>query len=79
MPDYFIFLTYLPNVGNRPTFAERYLIVPSADIISRASRKRLSRGKYFFYFSFEADRVSDTREDPAVDYTNFLERWDLLH
>jgi hypothetical protein len=74
IPDYFIFLTYLPNVNNWPTIAEQYLIVPSADLVSLTSGKRLSQGKYSFYFRFEEDRVSDIREKPAVDYTKFLDK-----
>ena len=73
-------LTYVPVVGktSRASFLERYLVVPTAELHRRVPNKKLSKGKYSFLFCFEEGHVSDTREDPEVDYTMFLDKWDLL-
>ncbi len=78
--DFFVFLTYYPNVGTTgvPKFTERYIIVPISDLISLASKKRASNGVYSFCFSFDDPKVIEYREEPPVDYTSFLENWGLI-
>lgn len=79
-PDYYIFLTHVPRVGitNQTSFAEMYLVVPTADLRAKAFKKKASSGKYSFQFSFEEGKVVDNREPLEVDYTKFLDKWDLL-
>lgn len=77
VPDFFVFLTHVPNVGQtgKASFEEEYLIVPTTELVTRTTSKKLSKGVYSFLFSFEAGKVMETRENPEVDYTVFMNDW----
>jgi hypothetical protein len=79
-PDFYVFLTYVPRFGERRVraFENRFVIVPAADLDKLVAGK--SSGKksvYSFYLSFEGDKVTETRDEPA-DYSLYLDRWDLI-
>ena len=80
VPDFFVFLTHVPHVGQtgRASFKEVYLIVPTTELLSKTTSKKLSKGVYSFLFSFEGGRVMETREEPEVDYTAFMNAWTLI-
>jgi hypothetical protein len=56
------------------------LVVPTQFLESCFNDKRISKGKYHFYFRFEDGKVLEDRDkrNMVFDYTSFLNRWDLL-
>ncbi len=64
--DFYVFLTYLPRFGERRlrTFDNRFVIVPARELEGLVGGKSAGRkGVYSFYFSFEAERVADVRDE----------------
>lgn len=86
--DFYIFLTYLPRYGEHrlSRFENKFLIVPTKDLERRVKIKDPGkRGVYSFYFHFEGLKVWDERvvyknEDvnKLMDYSEYLDAWDLL-
>ena len=79
LPDFFVFLTHHTTYeeGRKPSFVERYLVVPLNELLQKIKNKKLSKGKYSFQFEFRETRVFDTREGED-DYTEFLGKWELI-
>lgn len=77
--DFYVFLTYLPKIGeHKIKFENKFIIVPTSDLERLIKEKKVDkRGRYSFCFSFEGNKVVDKREN-SVDYSEYLERWDLI-
>lgn len=81
VPDFFVFLTYMPDYGKTKlsAFKELYIVLPIRELIARVGAKRQSGEVYSFCFSFDGQRVSDIREEyEGSDYTPFLDNWKLI-
>jgi len=84
--DFYIFLTYLPVVGEHKIsrFDNKFLIVPSSALEKRMTIKDGGKkGIYSFCFHFESGKAWDERvtvslENPLMNYTEFLDAWNLL-
>lgn len=78
--DFYVFLIYLPKIGEHriSKFENKFIIVPTSDLESLIKEKKVDkRGRYSYCFNFEGKKVVDKRED-SVDYSEYLERWDLI-
>jgi hypothetical protein len=90
--DFLVILIHrMKQTEDKPEFVKEYLIVPFREFLTRSQRYK--KGKlFYYYFSFENDRVIDTRgisrrnrpeeiNNPDRDYSAFLGQrgWDLLN
>ena len=84
--DFYVFLTYLPLVGEHKIsrFENKFLIVPTAELEKRMTVKDPGKkGVYSFCFHFEGSNVWDERVTVGIDneltnYTKFLDAWHLI-
>lgn len=81
--DIFIFVTYMPKGKSTPyEFAAEFMIIPQADLGKLCRKKKVSAGKFDFYFCFgwEKGRVGECREHrhPPLDVTRFWNAWQLI-
>lgn len=78
--DFYIFLTYLPRLGEHKydSFEYKFVIVPTDALAKRLTTKNAgSKGIYSFYFHFEGKKVTEIRDEPT-DYSKFLNNWTLI-
>jgi len=81
--DFYVFLTYFPKYDKNKMkkFENKFLIVPTSDLELEKllkNKKIDKRGRYSFYFNFEGNKVTEKREPPPTDYSEYLDRWDLV-
>lgn len=79
--DFYVFLTYVPKYGNNriSMFENKFIIVPTSELDKRVNGKKVDkRGRYSFCFNFEGNRVTDKRDNRPIDYSDYLNRWDLI-
>jgi len=83
--DFYIFLTYLPLLGEHKlkSFDQKFLVIPRQELERRCKVKNPGkRGTYSFYFNFDNGKVTDLRdnikEEELKDYTKFLDSWNLV-
>lgn len=80
--DIFVFVTYLPKGRHTPaTFERRHVVIPRTDLKALCRRKKISSGKFTFYFCFGSGdgRVLDCRENPkGVDVTRYVDAWHFV-
>lgn len=85
--DFYVFLTYLPVVGETKVseFQNEFLVVPQHEIRRRVTIKDSGKKRVFsFYFSFDQGDVCDTRvrasdkDSPLADYSDFRNAWHLI-
>ena len=59
-------------------FENKFIIVPTSELSKRINDKKAGkRGIYFFCFNFEGKKVTEKRDEPT-DYSQYLNRWDLI-
>jgi hypothetical protein len=83
--DFYIFLTYLPVVGEHKIsrFENKFLIVPSAELERRMTVKDSGKNQiYSFCFHFEDGKVWDERvtvpHNELTTYDEFVDAWHLI-
>ena len=60
------------------TFENQFVIVPAKELERMVKTKSAGKkGIYSFYISFDGKRVVEER-DEIVDYSGYLDRWDLI-
>lgn len=78
--DFYVFVIYLPKhltvLKNTP-WEIHFVICPTKILIERAEKKKLKDGDYVFHFRFEGSSLKE-RRDESVDYTEYLNAWNLI-
>jgi len=78
--DFYIFLTYLPKFGEHKlaSFENKFIIIPTKKLDKIIEKKPSGKKEiYSFYFNFEGKKITEIRDAPT-DYSEFLNRWDLI-
>jgi hypothetical protein len=76
--DVFVFVSYLPvDKEKRLAFETDFIVMPRPDVAESCKAKKVSKGKYSFYFVHDGKKAFEIR-DKQCDVSKFRRAWDLI-